>query len=105
MLIDDGKTNCIMYRRTNPQLLGGLWPNARSIYEKLPESQAPKVIRDHKMEVIFPNGAKIKYQQAENVAKSKNDAQGQEFTLVGIDKLCLYREGSTTIITSLGKTV
>ena len=55
-------------------------------YEKLPESQAPRIIRDHKMEVIFPNGAKIKYQQAENVAKSKNDAQGQEFTLIGIDK-------------------
>lgn len=86
MLIDDGKTNCIMYRRSNPQLLGGLWPNARSIYERLPAGQSPKVIRDHKMEVVFPNGAKIKYQQAENVAKSKDDAQGQEFTLIGIDE-------------------
>lgn len=86
MLLDDGKTNCIMYRRTNPQLLGGLWPNARSIYEKMPKGSEPKAIRDHKMEVVFPNGAKIKYQQAENVARSKMDAQGQEFTFVGIDE-------------------
>lgn len=86
MLIDDPKTNCIMYRRTNPQLMGGLWPNARSIYEKLPDNMKPRAIRDHKMEVVMKNGAKIKYQQAENVAKSKDDAQGQEFTLVGIDE-------------------
>jgi len=90
MLLDDPKTNCILYRRTNPQLLGGLWPNARGIYEKLPKAYEPKAIRDHKMEVVFKNGAKIKYQQAENVAKSKNDAQGQEFTFVGIDKICLF---------------
>tara|TARA_R100000541_G_C1897352_1_gene83970 strand:+ start:26795 stop:27094 length:300 start_codon:yes stop_codon:yes gene_type:complete len=86
MLLDDGKTNCIMYRRTNPQLLGGLWPNARAIYEQMPKGSEPKAIRDHKMEVVFPNGAKIKYQQAENVARSKMDAQGQEFTFVGIDE-------------------
>jgi len=86
MLIDDPKTNCILYRRTNPQLMGGLWPNARSIYENLPKNMTPRAIRDHKMEVVFKNGAKIKYQQAENVSKSKNDAQGQEFTFIGIDE-------------------
>lgn len=79
-----------MYRRTNPQLEGGLWPNGRSIWADLP-SDAPewlklKHIRGQKKEIILNIGAKIKYQQAENTDRAKDDAQGQEFTLVCCDE-------------------
>ncbi|ALM62121.1 terminase large subunit [Vibrio phage qdvp001] len=91
LMADDGKSNVIFYRRTNPQLEGGLWPNGRSIWNSiennpdLPDSIKPRTIRDQKKEIILNNGMKIKYQQAENVQKSKDDAQGQEFTAVLVD--------------------
>jgi energy-coupling factor transporter ATP-binding protein EcfA2 len=86
LVIDDPNTNCVLYRRTNPQLEGGLWPNGRDIYENnMPPNMKPR-IRDQKKEIIFPNGAKIKYQQAENTGKAKHDAQGQEVTLYGLDE-------------------
>lgn len=81
-----------MYRRTNPQLEGGLWPNGRSIWtgidqlDHVPEQIKTKTIRDQKKEIILNNNAKIKYQQAENTARAKDDAQGQEFTLIGVDE-------------------
>lgn len=79
-----------MYRKTNPQLEGGLWPNGRSIYaNNMPKGMKPR-IREQKKEIVFPNGAKIKYQQAENTARAKDDAQGQEFTLVGVDEACQH---------------
>lgn len=92
LVVDDPKSNCIMYRRTNPQLEGGLWPNGRSIWtgidqlDHVPEQIKTKTIRDQKKEIILNNNAKIKYQQAENTARAKDDAQGQEFTLIGVDE-------------------
>lgn len=90
MVVDDGKSNCIMYRRTNPQLDGGFYPNGRAIWKGLPPDAPdwlkPKSIREQKKEIILGNGAKIKYQQAENTAKAKDDAQGQEFTLITVDE-------------------
>ena len=81
LFIDDPNTNCVLYRRTNPQLEGGLWPNGRDIYEPLARN-----VREQKKEIIMPNGAKIKYQQAENTARAKHDAQGQEVTFYGLDE-------------------
>lgn len=94
LFIDDPLTNCIMFRRTNPQLKGGLWPNAKKFAKQLPKHLQPH-IRLQDMEMLFPkkegkkvvyDGARIKYQQAENVEKSKDDAQGQEFTFIGVDE-------------------
>lgn len=79
-----------MYRRTNPQLEGGFWPNGRKIWNGLPDDAPewvkPQNVRDQKKEIILNNGAKIKYQQAENTSKAKDDAQGQEFTLITCDE-------------------
>ncbi|AHK11204.1 terminase large subunit [Shewanella sp. phage 1/4] len=90
LVVDDPRTNCIMYRRTNPQLEGGLWPNGRKIWAEMPDwvpkEYKPKNIREKVKEVILYNGAKIKYNQAENTSRAKDDAQGQEFTLVCIDE-------------------
>lgn len=90
LVADDPNSNCIMYRRTNPQLDGGFYPNGRAIWKGLPEDAPdwlkPKVIREQKKEIILNNGVKIKYQQAENTAKAKDDAQGQEFTLITVDE-------------------
>lgn len=90
LVIDDPNSNCIAYRRTNPQLEGGLWPNARKIWGSLPDwvphQFRPKVIRDKAKEIIFNNGAKIKYQQAEHTPRACDDAQGQEYTLIMIDE-------------------
>lgn len=96
LLIDDPKTNCVMMRRTNPQLqgAGGVFETACNIYNQLPAGQRP-IIKQQKMEVIFPvknggklsyTGAKIKYQQAENVEQSKLNAQGLQWTFCGIDE-------------------
>lgn len=90
MLVDDPDTNCIMYRRTNPQLDGGLWPNGRKIWANLPDwvpdQLKPKSIREQAKEIVLNNGAKIKYQQAENTARACDDAQGQEYTLIAVDE-------------------
>lgn len=90
LVVDDPRTNCIMYRRTNPQLEGGLWPNGRAVWKAIDDREDVPLktanIRDQKKEIILNNGAKIKYQQAENTSKAKDDAQGQEFTLIGIDE-------------------
>ena len=97
MLVNDPRTNCVMFRRTNPQIkgAGGIFETGCGIYNSLPKSIRPK-IRNQDMEVIFPrkdefgkkhyDGAKIKYQQAENVAASKLNAQGLQWTFVGIDE-------------------
>lgn len=90
LVIDDPSSNCIMYRKTNPQLEGGLWPNGRAIYKNnMPKGMEPR-IREQKKEILFPHGARIKYQQAENTPRAKDDAQGQEFTLVTIDEACQH---------------
>lgn len=87
LFVDDPRSNMVMFRRTNPQIkgAGGIFETGCNIYNQLPESQRPK-IRHADMELIFPtkgkngkpvyNGAKLKYQQAENVAQSKLNAQG-----------------------------
>jgi phage terminase large subunit-like protein len=89
-VVDDPKSNCLMYRRTNPQLDGGFWPNGRAIWTGLPDYAPawlkPKNIREQKKEIILGNGAKIKYQQAENTARACDDAQGQELTLITVDE-------------------
>lgn len=94
LVADDPKSNCILYRKTNPQLEGGLWTNGRDIWSNLPDyvpdSMKVKTIRDQKKEIILNNGCKIKYQQAENTARAKDDAQGQEFTFVGVDEACQH---------------
>ena len=97
MLIDDPHTNCIMFRRTNPQIkgAGGIFETGTGIYNQLPPSIRPR-IKTGDLEVQFPrrddqgkvhyDGAKIKYQQAENVEQSKLNAQGLQFTFIGIDE-------------------
>lgn len=90
LVADDPNSNCVMYRRTNPQLEGGFYPNGRAIWTNLPDDVPewlkPKNIREQKKEIILNGGCKIKYQQAENTAKARDDAQGQEFTLVTVDE-------------------
>lgn len=92
LVADDPKSNCILYRRTNPQLEGGLWTNGRDIWtgisrrKDVPDQYKIKNIRDQKKEIILNNGVKIKYQQAENTARAKDDAQGQEFTQILVDE-------------------
>lgn len=87
MFIDDPKTEMVMFRRSNPQIkgAGGIFSTGCGIYNQLPEGQRPK-IKTGDLEVIWPNGAKLKYQQAENVAQSKLNAQGLQWTFVGIDE-------------------
>lgn len=87
LFVDDPRSNMVMFRRTNPQIkgAGGIFETGCGIYNQLPEGQRPK-IKTGDLEVIFPttgkngklayNGAKLKYQQAENVAQSKLNAQG-----------------------------
>ena len=97
MLIDDPNWEMVMFRRTNPQIkgAGGIFSTGCGIYNQLPPNIRPK-IKTGDLEVIFPtkdekgrrtyNGAKIKYQQAENVEQSKLNAQGLQWTFVGIDE-------------------
>ena len=87
MFIDDPKTDMVMFRRSNPQLkgAGGVFSTGCGIYNQLPENMRPR-IKTGDLEVIWPNGAKLKYQQAENVAQSKLNAQGLQWTFVGIDE-------------------
>ncbi|BAV80896.1 putative terminase large subunit [Vibrio phage RYC] len=97
MLVDDPKSNCIMFRRTNPQIkgAGGIFETGTGIYNNLPKRIRPKV-KTGDLEVIFPrydednnkfyDGAKIKYQQAENVEQSKLNVQGLQYTFIGVDE-------------------
>jgi phage terminase large subunit-like protein len=97
LFVDDPRSNMVMFRRTNPQIkgAGGIFETGCGIYNQLPEGQRPK-IKTGDLEVIFPttgkngklayNGAKLKYQQAENVAQSKLNAQGLQWTFVGVDE-------------------
>ena len=87
MLVNDPRSNMVMFRRTNPQIkgAGGIFETGCGIYNQLPVHMRPK-IKTGDMEVTFPrrddqgkthyDGAKIKYQQAENVEQSKLNAQG-----------------------------
>ena len=96
LFIDDPRSNMVMFRRTNPQIkgAGGIFQTGCGIYNQLPDNIRPK-IKTGDLEVIFPtqrngklvyNGAKLKYQQAENVAQSKLNAQGLQWTFIGIDE-------------------
>jgi hypothetical protein len=97
MLVDDVNTNIVMMRRTNPQIKGqgGIWDTGTGIYNTLPLKLRPK-LRTQDLEVIFPrydelgkkhyDGATIKYQQAENVAQSKLNMQGLQFTGIFLDE-------------------
>jgi len=75
-IIDDRNTNCVMFRRTTPQIIGGggIWDTAKDIYNSLPQEQRPKV-REKALEFVFPSGAKVKYQSMQHT-KDKLDIQG-----------------------------
>lgn len=87
-LLDDPKTNCIMLRRTTPQITGqgGIWDTAKGLYYKFPPKARPK-IREKALEAQFPNGAKIKFQHMER-ENDKYNLQGLQFSMIGIDKFC-----------------
>lgn len=104
-LIDDPKSNCIMFRRTTPQLKGqgGLFDTARGIYNDLPPSWKPR-FREKDLEAIFPDmtinpetgkpyknrdGAKVKWSHMEYV-KDKLNHQGLQYTFVGFDEGCQF---------------
>lgn len=91
MFADDPRTNMIMFRRTNPQIkgAGGIFETGCNIYNQLPKKQRPR-IKTGDLEVIWPNGAKLKYQQAENVAQSKLNVQGLQYTFIGVDEGCQF---------------
>lgn len=97
MLVDDPASQCIMFRRTTPQITGqgGIWDTGKGIYTKLPDGARPK-IRERAMEVIFPNfeegygeGAKIKYSHMQN-ENDKFNIQGLQFTFIGVDEACQF---------------
>ncbi len=97
MLVNDPRSNMVMFRRTNPQIkgAGGIFETGCGIYNQLPAHMRPK-IKTGDMEVTFPrrddqgkthyDGAKIKYQQAENVEQSKLNMQGLQYTFIGMDE-------------------
>ena len=100
LLTDDPKTNCIMFRRTTPQITGqgGIWETGKDIFNAIPKDQRPH-IREKALEAVFPikdkdtgkiryDGAKVKYQHMERTADKLN-IQGLQFTFIGVDKLCL----------------
>jgi len=84
MLIDDPRSQCIMFRRTSPQLIGqgGLWDTATEIYNQLPDDIKPRR-KEKDLEFIFPNlqdpkdpnGARVKYRHLQH-EKDKLDHQG-----------------------------
>lgn len=107
--IDDNKSNCIMFRRTTPQLTGqgGLFDTARSIYNELPKEWKPR-FREKSLDAIFPYvdpetgvpsrtgrgpngeyGAKVKWSHMEYV-KDKLNHQGLQYTFVGFDEGCQF---------------
>lgn len=90
LIIDDPNTACIMFRRSSPQLRGqgGLFEQAKNIYNKLPKSIRPK-IKENAMIAKFPNGATVKWQSMQHV-KDKEDVQGLQFTFIGVDEGCLF---------------
>ncbi len=83
--IDDPNTRCIMFRRTNPQLLGqgGIFELSQSMYSGLPKAHRPRFKRQPP-EATFPNGATVRWQGMEHT-KNKFDIQGLQFTLIGVD--------------------
>lgn len=85
-LIDDPKTNVVMFRRKTPQLRGGggLFDKAKGIYNQLPDEWRPR-FREKDLEAIFPSGAKIKWTHMENVS-DKFSHQGLEYTAVMFDE-------------------
>ena len=95
--IDDGKTDCIMFRRTTPQITGqgGIFEKGKSIYNELPKDIRPRV-REKAMEAVFPNGAKIKWQHMERVADKLN-IQGLEYTFIGVDEATQFEWEQLTI--------
>jgi len=96
LFIDDPKTNCVMFRRTTPQITGqgGIWDTGKDIFQALPPHQRPK-IREKALEAIFPtvdnytgklvyNGAKVKYMPMEHF-KDRLNIQGLQYTFIGVD--------------------
>lgn len=101
LLIDDPKSNCIMFRRTTPQITGqgGIWDTAKGIFNSMPKDQKPH-IREKALEAVFPkldrdtgkmkyNGSKIKYQHMER-ENDKYNIQGLQFTFIGVDEACQF---------------
>ncbi|HDR2377088.1 TPA: terminase family protein [Enterobacter asburiae] len=85
-IIDDPRTNCIMFRRNTPQLKGGggLYDTARGIYTQLDPEWKPR-FREKDLEAIFPSGAKVKWSHME-YEKDKYSHQGLQYTFVGFDE-------------------
>lgn len=89
-LIDDPRSNCIMFRRTTPQVkgMGGLFETAKGIYNDLPLAWRPR-FREKELEAIFPSGAKVKWSHME-YEKDKHNHQGLQYTFVGFDEGCQF---------------
>lgn len=101
LFIDDPKTNCIMFRRTTPQITGqgGIWETGKDIFNAMPTKQRPH-IRERALEAVFPivdkdngkiryDGAKVKYSPMEH-CKDKLNIQGLQFTFIGVDEACQF---------------
>lgn len=100
LMIDDPNTNCVIFRRTVPQITGagGIWDTANSIYNQLPKQFRPRV-RERNLEFIFPNGAKIKHQSMQR-EKDKINSQGLQYTMVGFDEGCQFTWGQIEYLLS-----
>ena len=85
-LIDDPRSNCIMFRRLTPQIVGagGLYETARGIYSELSPEWKPR-FREKDLKAIFPSGAKVKWSHME-YEKDKLSHQGLQYTFVGFDE-------------------
>jgi energy-coupling factor transporter ATP-binding protein EcfA2 len=101
LFIDDPKTNCIMFRRTTPQITGqgGIWDTGKGIFNSMSKNTRPH-IKERALEAIFPivdkdsgklryDGAKVKYSPMEH-CKDKFNIQGLQFTFIGVDEACQF---------------
>ena len=93
LFADDPRTQCLMLRRTTPQITGqgGIWDTAKGIYYNLPKEARPR-IRDRALEAIFPNfqtgtcdGMKVKYSHCQ-LESDKHNFQGLQLTVIGVDE-------------------
>lgn len=97
LFVDDPKSQCIMFRRTTPQIIGqgGIWDTAKGIYKQLPQADRPR-IREKALEIIFPDyvnsapdGMKIKFSHMQNESDVEN-IQGLQYTFIGVDEACQF---------------
>lgn len=79
--VDDPKFNCIIFRRTTVALRGGLWMEAKALYNPW----KPR-IQEQPMRMEFPSGAIVKFNHMEHDKDAENDHQGQQYSLIVFDE-------------------